>query len=128
MRRELTSVEHRLDPRRMSDETPLETAGPDVPPDRLAIDPRSPHFDGDKLGRGVVALASEQDGKAILLVAVTKDLTAKLKAGDLVKEAAKLVGGAGGGKPDLAQAGGSDPAGIEKALEKVQELAARALG
>ncbi|MFT3917776.1 MAG: alanine--tRNA ligase [Anaeromyxobacteraceae bacterium] len=82
----------------------------------------------DKLGRGVVALASEQDGKAVLLVAVTKDLTAKVKAGDLVKEAAKLVGGAGGGKPDLAQAGGSDPAGIEKALAKVEELVGAALG
>jgi alanyl-tRNA synthetase len=75
----------------------------------------------------VIALASEQDGKAVLLVAVTKDLTAKLKAGDLVKEAAKLVGGSGGGKPDLAQAGGSDPAGIEKALAKVKELASAAL-
>jgi alanyl-tRNA synthetase len=82
----------------------------------------------DKLGRGVVALASEQDGKAVLLVAVTKDLTAKVKAGDLVKEAAKLVGGAGGGKPDIAQAGGSDPSGIEKALAKVKELATSALG
>jgi alanyl-tRNA synthetase len=82
----------------------------------------------DKLGRGVIALASEQDGKAVLLVAVTKDLTGKLKAGDLVKEAAKLVGGAGGGKPDIAQAGGSDPAGIEKALAKVKELATAALG
>ncbi|MFO0585200.1 MAG: alanine--tRNA ligase [Anaeromyxobacter sp.] len=81
----------------------------------------------DKLGRGVVALASEQDGKAVLLVAVTKDLTAKVKAGDLVKEAAKLVGGAGGGKPDMAQAGGSDPAGIEKALAKVEELVGAAL-
>jgi alanyl-tRNA synthetase len=81
----------------------------------------------DRIGRGVVALASEQDGKAVLLVAVTKDLTAKLKAGDLVKEAAKLVGGAGGGKPDIAQAGGSDPAGIEKALAKVKELASAAL-
>ncbi|HSM91483.1 MAG TPA: alanine--tRNA ligase [Anaeromyxobacteraceae bacterium] len=81
----------------------------------------------DRIGRGVVALASEQDGKAVLLVAVTKDLTAKLKAGDLVKEAAKLVGGAGGGKPDIAQAGGSDPRGIEKALEKVKELASAAL-
>ncbi|HET8734271.1 MAG TPA: alanine--tRNA ligase, partial [Anaeromyxobacteraceae bacterium] len=48
----------------------------------------------DRLGKGVVALASEQDGKAILLVAVTKDLTGKVKAGDLVKEAARLVGGA----------------------------------
>jgi len=81
----------------------------------------------DKLGRGVVALASEQDGKAILLVAVTKDLTAKVKAGDLVKEAAKLVGGSGGGKPDLAQAGGADPSGIEKALAKVEELTRAAL-
>ncbi len=77
-----------------------------------------------KLGRGVVALGSEQDGKAILLVAVTKDLTAKLKAGDLVREAAKLVGGSGGGKPDLAQAGGSNPAGLDQALEKVCELVA----
>ncbi|HEY6098972.1 MAG TPA: alanine--tRNA ligase, partial [Anaeromyxobacter sp.] len=82
----------------------------------------------DKLGRGVVALGSEQDGKAILLVAVTKDLTARVKAGDLVREAAKLVGGSGGGKPDLAQAGGADPSGIEKALAKVRELATAALG
>jgi len=81
----------------------------------------------DRLGKGVVALASEQEGKAILLVAVTKDLVAKLKAGDLVREAAKLVGGSGGGKPDLAQAGGPDPSGIERALEKVKELARAAL-
>jgi alanyl-tRNA synthetase len=81
----------------------------------------------DRIGKGVIALASEQDGKAVLLVAVTKDLTGKLKAGDLVKEAAKLVGGSGGGKPDIAQAGGSDPAGIEKALAKVKELASAAL-
>jgi alanyl-tRNA synthetase len=81
----------------------------------------------DRLGRGVVALAAEQDGKAILLVAVTKDLTSKVKAGDLVKEAAKLVGGSGGGKPDIAQAGGADPAGIERALARIEELAAAAL-
>jgi alanyl-tRNA synthetase len=81
----------------------------------------------DKLGRGVVALGAESDGKAILLVAVTKDLTAKVKAGDLVKEAAKLVGGSGGGKPDLAQAGGPDAAGLEKALAKVEELVAKGL-
>jgi alanyl-tRNA synthetase len=81
----------------------------------------------DKLGSGVVALGAEVDGKAVLLVAVTKDLTGKLKAGDLVREAAKLVGGAGGGKPDLAQAGGSDPSGLPAALQKVKELAAAAL-
>ena len=76
----------------------------------------------DKLGRGVVALGSEQDGKALLLVAVTKDLVGRVKAGDLVREAAKLVGGSGGGRPDLAQAGGANPAGLEQALEKVAEL------
>ncbi len=81
----------------------------------------------DKLGRGVVALGAEADGKAILLVAVTKDLTAKVKAGDLVKEGAKLVGGSGGGRPDMAQAGGPDPAGIDEALARIEELAAKSL-
>ena len=70
----------------------------------------------------MVALASEQDGKAVLLVAVTKDLTGIVKAGDLVKDAARLIGGSGGGKPDMAQAGGADPAGIERALARVVEL------
>jgi alanyl-tRNA synthetase len=76
----------------------------------------------DKLGRGVVALGSEQEGKAILLVAVTRDLVGRVKAGDLVREAAKLVGGSGGGKPDMAQAGGANPAGLDQALDKVAEL------
>jgi alanyl-tRNA synthetase len=82
----------------------------------------------DRLGKGVVALGAEADGKAILLVAVTKDLTARVKAGDLVKEAAKLVGGSGGGKPELAQAGGPDAGRIDEALAKIEELAARSLG
>jgi alanyl-tRNA synthetase len=82
----------------------------------------------DKLGRGVVALGAEADGKAVLLVAVTRDLVGKVKAGDLVKEAAKLVGGAGGGKPDMAQAGGPNPAGLDQALARVVELATQALG
>jgi len=80
-----------------------------------------------KLGRSVVALGSEQDGKAILLVAVTKDLIGKVKAGELVKDAARLVGGAGGGKPELAQAGGADPAGLERALARVAELVEKAI-
>ena len=80
----------------------------------------------DKLGRGVVALGSEQGGKALLLVAVTSDLTAKVKAGEVVRQAAALVGGSGGGKPDLAQAGGANPAGLEQALEKVKQLVAAA--
>ncbi len=81
----------------------------------------------DKLGKGVVALGAEQDGKAILLVAVTKELTAKVKAGDLVKEGARHVGGSGGGKPELAQAGGPDAAGLDEALAAIEALAARAL-
>jgi len=80
----------------------------------------------EKLGRGVVALASEQGGKAVLLVAVTKDLTGVVKAGDLVREAAKLLGGSGGGRPDIAQAGGPDAAAIDQALARVGELVASA--
>ncbi|HEU4385382.1 MAG TPA: alanine--tRNA ligase [Anaeromyxobacteraceae bacterium] len=80
----------------------------------------------DKLGRGVVALGSEQDGKALLLVAVTRDLTATIKAGEVVRQAAALLGGSGGGKPDMAQAGGSNPAGLDQALEKVRQLVAAA--
>jgi alanyl-tRNA synthetase len=75
-----------------------------------------------KLGRGVVALASEQGGKAVLLVAVTKDLTGLVKVGDLVREAAKVLGGSGGGRPDIAQAGGPDPGAIDRALERVRQL------
>jgi alanyl-tRNA synthetase len=60
----------------------------------------------DKLGSGVLVLAAETDGKVALLVAVTKDLTARVKAGDLIKPLAAIVGGRGGGRPELAQAGG----------------------
>jgi alanyl-tRNA synthetase len=73
----------------------------------------------DKLGSGVVVLAAESDGKVSLAAGVTKDLTDRLKAGDLIREVAAQVGGKGGGRPDMAQAGGSDPAGIPAALELV---------
>jgi alanyl-tRNA synthetase len=76
----------------------------------------------DKLGSGVVALGAEKDGKALLLVAVTKDLTSRYKAGDLVRELAKEVGGSGGGKPDIAQAGGPDASKLGRALERLYEL------
>ncbi|HCF60397.1 MAG TPA: alanine--tRNA ligase [Myxococcales bacterium] len=80
----------------------------------------------DKLKTALVAFGGEKDGKAVLLVAATPDVVAKgLKAGDVVREIAKEVGGRGGGKPDMAQAGGPDPSKIEQALEKVYELAAR---
>jgi alanyl-tRNA synthetase len=80
----------------------------------------------DKLKTVLVALGGEKDGKAVLLVAASEDVIKKgLKAGDIIKEIAKEVGGRGGGKPDLAQAGGPDASKIEAALEKVYELAAK---
>jgi alanyl-tRNA synthetase len=76
----------------------------------------------DKLGSGILALAADIAGKATLLVAVSSDLTGRFKAGDLVRQMAPEVGGSGGGKPELAQAGGSNPAGIAAALEKLYSL------
>ena len=73
----------------------------------------------NKVGSGVVLLATESGGKVSLIAGVTKDLTDRFKAGDLVKAAAEKVGGRGGGRPDMAQAGGSDPAGIPAALDLV---------
>ncbi|MCG6860802.1 MAG: alanine--tRNA ligase [Chromatiaceae bacterium] len=74
-----------------------------------------------KLGSAVVLLAAETDGKVSLVAGITKDLTDRLKAGDLVKAAAARVGGKGGGRPDMAQAGGNDPAGLPDALGLVDD-------
>jgi alanyl-tRNA synthetase len=76
----------------------------------------------DRLGSGVVVLASHNDGRVSLVVAVTKDLTSRVQAGKLVKELAPLVGGGGGGRPDFAEAGGKDPAGIENLLARAPEV------
>ena len=82
----------------------------------------------DRLKSGVVALGAANDGKVSLLVVVTKDLIARLKAGDLIKEMALEVNGTGGGRPEMAQAGGKDPAKLDVALEKVFGLVERMLG
>ena len=82
----------------------------------------------DRLKSGVVALGAANDGKVSLLVVVTKDLIARLKAGDLIKEMALEVNGTGGGRPEMAQAGGKDPAKLDMALEKVFGLVERMLG
>ena len=74
-----------------------------------------------KLGSGVVAIGSVQDGSAVIVVGVTPDLTKSISAGNLVKEAAKLGGGKGGGRPDFAQAGGVNPSLLRQSLEKVFE-------
>jgi alanyl-tRNA synthetase len=82
----------------------------------------------DKMKSGVVALgAATGDGKVALLVVVTKDLTSKLKAGELIKAMAAEVGGTGGGRPEMAQAGGRDPSKLDVALEKVFGLVEGAL-
>ena len=79
----------------------------------------------DRLGSGVVCVGSVVDGKVSLVAAVTKDLTKRFQAGKIVQEAAKVVGGGGGGRPDLAQAGGKDPAKLDDALNLVYEIVAR---
>ena len=76
----------------------------------------------DRMGSGVVVLAADVGSKVAVTVAVTKDQTQAHHAGNLIKELAPLVDGRGGGKPDFAQAGGANPAGIDKLLEKANEL------
>jgi len=73
----------------------------------------------DKLGTAAIVLASVVDGKVSLIAGVTKDATAKVKAGELVNFVAQQVGGKGGGRPDMAQAGGTDPSGLPAALAGV---------
>jgi len=73
----------------------------------------------DKLGTAAIVLASVIDGKVSLIAGVTKDATGKVKAGELVNFVAQQVGGKGGGRPDMAQAGGTDPAGLPNALAGV---------
>jgi alanyl-tRNA synthetase len=70
----------------------------------------------NKLGSGVAVLGSVSDGKVALIVGVTKDLTSRVQAGKIIAEVAKKVGGSGGGRPDMAEAGGKDPAALDSAL------------
>ncbi len=90
--------------------------GVDVKGLREAVD----HFK-DKLAPAVVVLATVQDGKISLIAGVTKELTERVNAGELVNFVAAQVGGKGGGRPDMAQAGGNDPSGLERALRTVSD-------
>jgi len=94
--------------------------GTDVPTMKTTLDQLK-----DKLGTAVIMLAAETEGKVTLLAGVTKDLIGKVKAGDIVKECAPYVDGRGGGKPEMAQAGGKNAEGIPKALEAFQALAGK---
>ncbi|MDP4154190.1 MAG: DHHA1 domain-containing protein, partial [Bacillota bacterium] len=76
-----------------------------------------------KLGSAIVVLGSPSEGKVNLIAAVTKDLTEKgYHAGKLIKEVAAVCGGGGGGRPDMAQAGGKNPEKLDQAIQIVEEL------
>jgi alanyl-tRNA synthetase len=78
----------------------------------------------DQLQSGILVLGGADGEKVALVAMVTPDLTARFHAGKIVGEVAKLVGGRGGGRPDMAQAGGSQPENLDRALERVYEIVA----
>jgi alanyl-tRNA synthetase len=82
----------------------------------------------DKLGSGVALLGAKTDGKALLIALVTKDLTNRFHAGNIAKRAAVEVGGSGGGRPDMAQAGGPEVGAIDRALKSLDEFLTEELG
>lgn len=81
----------------------------------------------EKIKTGIVVLGSSDASKVMLIAVVTKDLTDRFHAGDIIKGIAPVVGGGGGGRPDMAQAGGSKPEKLDAALEKVYEILERAV-
>ena len=111
-----------------SEETVRDVGGVKVVTRKLdGVDARTMREMADRMrqkhGSAVVALGSDLgEGKVALLVAVTPDLTSKIKAGDIIKNIAPIVGGTGGGRPDLAQAGGRDASKLDEALAKVPTL------
>jgi alanyl-tRNA synthetase len=82
----------------------------------------------DKLGSGVVVLGSASNGNVALIVGVTKDLTSKVQAGKIIGPVAQKVGGKGGGRPDLAEAGGKDPGALDAALNEAYGVVEALLG
>ena len=81
----------------------------------------------DKLGDAVVLVGAEDGPKVALVVAVAKSLTDRVRAGELIKIAAQHVGGSGGGRPDMAQAGGTNPAGLDDAIASIYDAVTEAL-
>src|SRR5690554_4342667 len=79
----------------------------------------------NKLGSAVILLGGELDGKVVLVAGVTGDLTGRVKAGDLIRQTAQAVGGKGGGRPDMAQGGGTDVAALDAALNSAAEWVAQ---
>ncbi len=77
----------------------------------------------DKMESGIILLGSKAGDKAMLLCMVTKDLAGKYHAGNIIKELAPLVGGSGGGRPDMAQAGGTQPENLSKVIAGTGKIA-----
>ena len=75
-----------------------------------------------KLGSGIVVLGTSEGKKAFIVIAVTKDLTDRIKANDLIRKVAPMVGGGGGGRPDFAQAGGTKPDQIASVLKNIGSI------
>jgi alanyl-tRNA synthetase len=82
----------------------------------------------DKLGSGVVVLGSATNGNVALTASVTKDLTSRIQAGKVIGPVAQMVGGKGGGRPDMAEAGGKDPSALDRALDEVYKVVESLLG
>jgi alanyl-tRNA synthetase len=82
----------------------------------------------DKVGSGVVVLGSATDGKVALIAGVTKDLTNRIQAGKVIGQVAQKVGGKGGGRPDMAEAGGDKPEALDAALGEVYKVVESMLG
>jgi alanyl-tRNA synthetase len=82
----------------------------------------------DKIGSGVVVLGSATNGNVALIVGVTKDLTSRVQAGKVISLVAQKVGGKGGGRPDLAEAGGKDPGALDGALDEAYGVVEKLLG
>ena len=80
-----------------------------------------------RLGSGVVVLGTQQEGKAALIAMVTRDLCQRVSAGRIIKEIAPLVGGSGGGKPELAEAGGKDLSKLADAIDRTYSVVAELL-
>jgi len=76
----------------------------------------------DRLQSGIILIGSRADDKAMLLCLVTKDLTGRYSAGNIIRDIAPVVGGKGGGRPDMAQAGGPKPENLEQALKRLEEM------
>jgi len=82
----------------------------------------------DKVGSGVVVLGSATDGKVALIAGVTKDLTSRIQAGKVIGQVAQKVDGKGGGRPDMAEAGGDNPEALDAALDEVYKVVEGMLG